>query len=208
MLPIIAVIGEMKNINKDVLLLLKDDTIKDEALKIRVQTTDDKVKQMLLWSTICSVWSYLVFIVVIIRIYVNFHGQHALWLFGSLAAMYTLMAVFIWFAWKNIARQQSHFHFATRSYFKYQANKLTCQRKLIVLYLLEYGLLLSIAGIFFLWEVPRGLSILLKLTIPVSAVTYVLGIYFLFSLTRQIRKFKAIQQQVSEAVYNKNINQN
>jgi hypothetical protein len=198
----------VKSVNRNVLLLLKDDTIKDEELKIRIKTLDDKVGQMLLWSTICSVWSYLVFIVVIIRIYLNFHGQHALWLIGSLAAMYTLMGLFIWFAWKNIARKQSNFHFATRSYFNHQVDKLTCQRKLIALYLLEYGLLLSVAGLFFLCDVPHGLPLLLRLTIPVSIVTYGLGIYFLFSFTRQIRKFKTMKQQVSEIIFKENINQN
>jgi len=118
------------------------------------------------------------------------------------------MGLFIWFSWKNITRKQNLFHFASRSYFNYRAGKLSGQRKLIALYLLEYGLLLCIAGLFFLWDVPHGLPLLLKLTLPVSVVTYVLGIYFLFSFSRQIRKLKTMQQQMSEAVYMKNINQN
>ncbi|MDB5086020.1 MAG: hypothetical protein JWR09_14, partial [Mucilaginibacter sp.] len=76
-----------KTINKQISLILEDDVLKDDEFKAKIQQLDHKVQQMLLWSTLCSVWSYLVLIVVIARIYVSFHGKHPALLIGSLVFM-------------------------------------------------------------------------------------------------------------------------
>jgi hypothetical protein len=187
----------MENVKKNVQLLLKDDRIQDKDLKAKIQLLDDKVQQMLLWSTICSVWSYLVLIMVIIRIYGSFNGKHPVLLMSTMISMYVLMGLLIFFAWKGITCKRSHFSVASKTYILYQINKLSGQRKLISFHLLEYALLLGVASIFFFLDVKNGLSFLLKLTAPVSMITYVLGIYFIINFTRQMKKLELINRQIN-----------
>jgi hypothetical protein len=196
-----------KTINKHISLILEDDVLKDEAFKAKIQQLDNKVQQMLLWSTICSVWSYLVLIVVIARIYASFHGKHPALLIGSLVFMYILMGTLIWFAWKSMTYKRSNFYAASKSHLKYQVSKLCGQRKLVSYYLLEYGLLLGISSMFFFADFQHGLSLLLKLTAPVSILTYVIGIYFIVNFTRQMKKLELIERQLNH-ISMANINKN
>jgi hypothetical protein len=188
-----------KAVNKNVSLTLKDDVLKDEGFKAKVQRLDYKVQQMLLWSTLCSVWSYLVLIIVIARIYASFHGKHPVLLVASLIFIYVLMGILIWVAWKGMTYKRSYFYAASKSHIKYQLSKLSGQRKLISYYLLEYGLLLAISSVFFCTGVQHGLTLLLKLTAPVSILTYVLGIYFIINFTGQMKKLELIERQVNHA---------
>ena len=196
-----------KTINKQISLILEDDVLKDEEFKAKIQQLDNKVQQMLLWSTICSVWSYLVLIVVIVRIYASFHGKHPVLLIGSLVFMYILMGILIWFAWKSMTYKRSNFYTASKSHLKYQVSKLSGQRKLVSYYLLEYGLLLGISSMFFFADFQHGLSLLLKLTAPVSILTYVIGIYFIVNFTRQMKKLELIERQLNH-IFMANISKN
>jgi hypothetical protein len=198
----------LKNVNKNVSLISKDDIIKDENLKAKIQSLDDKVQQMLLWSTICSVWSYLVLIIVIARIYNSFHGQHPVLLVCSLVLMYIFMGILIWIVWKGMAGNHGSFYTVSKSHLNYQVAKLTGQRKLTSFYLLEYALLMAVSSVFFFMDIKHGLTLLLKITTPVSIITYVLGIYFIIKFTRQMKKLQLMSQQVSDAGLTKNFRQN
>ncbi|MDP9075868.1 MAG: hypothetical protein M3O71_00445 [Bacteroidota bacterium] len=199
---------KLKSVNKNVSLRQKDDIIKDEDLKAKIRNQDDKVQQMLLWSTICSVWSYLVLIVVIARIYNSVHGNHPGLLIGSMVVIYVMMGILIWFAWKGMSNSSSHFYATSRSHLKYQLNKLSGQRRLITFYLIEYALLLGTSSIFFFTDISNGLPLLLRLTAPVSILTYVLGIYFVVKFTRQMKKLEIMNRQVNHAAFLKDFRQN
>jgi len=196
-----------KTINKQISLILEDDVLKDEEFKAKIQQLDNKVQQMLLWSTICSVWSYLVLIVVIARTYASFHGKHPALLIGSLVSIYILMGILIWFAWKGMTYKRSRFYATSKSHLKYQVSKLSGQRKLVSYYLLEYGLLIGISSVFFFADFQHGLSLLLRLTAPVSILTYVIGIYFIVNFTRQMKKLELIERQLNH-IFMANISKN
>ncbi|WP_461448767.1 hypothetical protein [Mucilaginibacter sp.] len=196
-----------ENISKKLLLYFKEDIATDDELKLKLKSIDDKVQQMLLWSTLCSVWSYLILIISIARIYSSFKGVHTLMLIGSLISMYLLMGILIYFVWKGMTYKRSYFYYANKTYLKYQLNKLSAQRKLISLYLVEYAVLLGVASIFFFRDINHGLSYLLKITAPVSFITYVIGLYFISNSTKQIKSLELVHRQIND-LYVKSINSN
>ena len=196
-----------QNSRKTTLLHFKEDIVEDDELKLKLKIIDDKVEKMLLWSTLCSVWSYLILIVTIGRIYSGFKGEHTILLVSSMVCMYLLMGVLIYFVWKGMTYQRSYFYYASKTYLKYQLNKLSAQRKLISLYLLEYALLLSVASIFFFIDIKHGLGFLLKITAPVSIITYVLGLYFISNFTKQMKRLELVHRQINH-LYVKNLHSN
>ena len=200
--------SRLKNVNKGVQLVFEDDVIKDDDLKATVNKLDDKVQHMLLWSTICSVWSYLVLIVIIARIYASFNGKHQAWLISVLMLIYVLMGALIWFAWKGTANKQSCFYTTSKSFLRSQVNKLAKQRRLTAYYLLEYGLLLGVASIFFLSDISNGAALLFRLTAPVSIVTYVLGLYFIGNFTRQMKRLDLVERQLNHLQIERTFNAN
>src|ERR1700748_864805 len=117
--------GNGEGVKNKVSLILKDDIIKNEDFKIKVQRLDHKVQKMLLYSTLCAVWSYLVLIIIIARIYSSFHGKHQALLIASLIFMYLLMGILIWYVWKSLNYNRSYFYAASKSHIKYQLSKLT-----------------------------------------------------------------------------------
>ena len=74
--------------------------------------------------------------------------------------------------------------------------RLVAQRKLIVFYLIEVTLSLALASAFFFAD-HKGLFSLLKLTAPVTIVTYILGLYFIVAFTSQIKKFSRMGVQAN-----------
>jgi hypothetical protein len=199
--------GNGEGVKEKISLILKGDIIKNEDFKIKVQRLDNKVQKMLLWSTLCAVWSYLVLIIVIARIYSSFHGKHQALLIASLIFMYLLMGILIWFVWKSINYKRSHFYAASKSHIRYQLDKLTGQRKLITCYMTEYSVILLVSSAFFLLDFEHGMSALLKITAPVSIMTYTLGIYFLANFTKQMKKLKLIEKQIDQVLMG-NLNKN
>ncbi|ASU32009.1 hypothetical protein [Mucilaginibacter xinganensis] len=188
----------LKNVRNNVLLCLNNDTIGDEELKVKIDKLDDKVQQMLLWSTICAVWSYMFLILAIARVYSSFKGDHTILLVSSLVLMYVLMGVLIYFVWKGITFKSSYFNSVSRAYLSNQIQKLSGQRKLVSYYLLEYGLLLAVASLFFFLDIKNGVSYMLKLTAPVSIITYGLGLYFIANFTRQMKALDLVQRQLNK----------
>ena len=193
----------VENAKKDVVLLNTDDVIKDEELKAKINKLDDKVQQMLLWSTLCAVWSYLVLIVVIARIYSTLNGKHVILLVCSLLLMYVFIGALIYFVWRSMTLKKLPVFITTKSYLIYQVDKLLHQRKLISCYLLEYALILAISSIYFFTGIKNGLPQLLKLTAPVSLVTYVVGFYFIASFTRQMKKLELMKAQFDQLLVSK-----
>ena len=196
--------GKIKN---RTLIHLNEDIIKNEELKAVIGRLDDKVQRMLLWSTISSVGSYLVFILVIVRIYSNLNGKHALLLVTSLFLIYILAGILIFFIWEGIKRTRSHFHVSSVGHLNYQITMLFYQRKLISCYLLEYASLLTIAGIFFYLDFQHGLVLLFKFTAPVSFITYVFGFYFIGVFTRKMERLRHRKKQINQE-FVENISQN
>ncbi|WP_428329336.1 hypothetical protein [Mucilaginibacter sp.] len=190
--------NNFETVKRNAVLLLKDDIIKDEGFKEKIRVLDGRVHKMLLWSTLSSVWSYLILIVTIGRIYASFNGKHTLLLFGCMLIMYLGIGVLIYLVWKGMSYNRSYFYFASKTYLKYQIQKISGQRKLISCYLLEYFLLLAVAGGFFYMDIKNGLSSLLTLTAPVSLITYGIGIYFIAVFTMQIRKLNFLHQKINE----------
>ncbi len=188
-------------------LLLTDDTIKDGDFKERIRQLDDKVHKLLFWSALSAVWSYLILIVIISRIYARFNGTRVQLMTCCLLAMYILMGVLIYAVWKDIKYNRSYFYYASKSYLNYQVGKLRGQRKLIVCYLLEYSLLLLIAGVFFYVDVPNGLTGLFRLTAPVSLLTYGCSCYFIANFTKQIRELNMLHGKIN-ALYTAHLNLN
>ena len=198
---------DMGKIKNRTLIHLNEDIIKNEELKAVISRLDDKVQRMLLWTTISSVGSYLVFILVIVRIYSNLNGKHALLLAASLFLIYILVGVLIFFIWEGIKRTRSHFHVPSVSHLNYQITMLFYQRKLISCYLLEYASLLTTAGIFFYLDFQHGLVLLFKITAPVSFITYVFGFYFIGVFTRKMERLRHRKKQINQE-FVENISQN
>jgi hypothetical protein len=199
--------GDMGKIKNRTLVHLNEDIVKNEELKATISKLDDNVQKMLLWTTISSVGSYLVFIMVIIRIYSSLNGKHLLLLAGSLFLIYILTGILIFFVWKGIKRTRSHFHVPSPGYLTYQITMLFYQRKLISCYLLEYASLLTVVGISFYLDFQHGLVLLFKLTAPVSFITYVLGFYFIGVFTRKMERLRLRKRQINQA-FVENISQN
>jgi hypothetical protein len=183
-----------------VFLNLKKDLVKEKELKLQLKNIDAKAQQMLLWSTLSSVWSYLILIVTICRIYAGFKGAHALLLIICMVVTYLLLGVLIYRIWKGMDYKRSYFYYASKTYLNYQIIKLSGQRKLILLYLLTYGSLLVVAGIFFFYDVENGLIYLLKVTAPVSIITSVFGIYFVSNFTKQIRNLELVHNKINQHI--------
>jgi hypothetical protein len=198
---------KLKDDNRDTMFLLKDDVLRDEALQSKIKELDHKAQQLLLWSTLCSLFSYLVLIVVIARIYLNYKGQHPVLLTLTLLFMYAAMAILIFATWKSIANHRRNFFSAAKSHIKYQISKLSGQRKLMGYYLLEYSALIGISCCFFFSGIEHGMPLLIRLTAPVSIMTYILGFYFMASFTKQIKKLQEAEKQADKEFFD-NINRN
>jgi hypothetical protein len=196
-----------ESIRKKILVHLHDDLVEDGHLKNKLKELDDKVQKMLLWSTLCSIWSYLILIVTIARIYSSFKGAHTMLLISSLISMYILMGVLVYFVWKGMTYKRSYFYYTSKTYLKYQLSKLAAQRKMISLYLVEYALLLGVSSIFFFLDIKDGLGFLLKITAPVSVITYVLGLYFIANFTKQMKGLELAHRQINQ-LYVRNLHLN
>src|ERR1700748_1357980 len=99
-----------ENVKRNIILLCTDDVIKNEEFKAKVRVLDRKVQRMLMWSTLCAVWSYLILIVTIARIYANFNGRHLTLLLGIMLVIYGIMGWLIYFVWKGMDYNKSCFH--------------------------------------------------------------------------------------------------
>jgi hypothetical protein len=198
---------KIKDANRDTMFRLKDDVLRDEILKSKIKDLDHKAQQLLLWSTLCSIFSYLVLIVVIARIYLSFKGQHPILLTLTLLFMYAAMAILIFTTWRSTASNRRNFYSVAKSHIKYQISKLSGQRKLMAYYLLEYSALIGISCCFFFSGIQHGVPLLIRLTAPVSIVTYILGCYFMVSFTKQIKKLQEAEKQ-ADNIFFENINRN
>jgi hypothetical protein len=140
---------ETKSVHQKHSALLKHDVLMDEALKERVKNLDRNAQQLLLWSTLCCLFSYLALIVVIARSYLSFKGQHPVLLTSTLLFMYIAIGILIFATWRSMAGNRGIFYISAKSHIKYQLSKLSGQRKLIAYYLLEYSALIGISCCFF-----------------------------------------------------------
>jgi hypothetical protein len=194
---------EAKGISGNITGQGKDDVLRDEVLKTRIRDIDNKAQKLLLWSTLCCLFSYLVLIVVIARIYLSFKGQHPVLLTLALLFMYIAIGILIFATWRGMASNRGSFYIAAKSQIRYQINKLSGQRKLITYYLLEYSALIGVSCCFFLSGIQHGLLLLIRLTAPVSIMTYVLGFYFINSFTKQIEKLQTMEKQTEQLFLDK-----
>lgn len=187
---------KLKTLNQHLSALLKADEQGDGDIKEKILQLDYRVQQMLLWSNIAVILSYLLLIAVVARIYGSYSGKHSVLLICSLILIYVLLAIYLFVVWKSLAYQRIHFKRASKAYLNYQISKLGGQRKLISVYLLIYGLILCISCLFFFIDIHNGITLLFKLTAPVSLMTYIFGLYFIISFTDQKKKLDKLDKQI------------
>jgi len=60
---------------------------------------------------------------------------------------------------------------------------------------------------FFFIDIKGGLGFLLKITAPVSIITYVLGLYFIANFTKQMKSLELAHRQINQ-LYVKNLHSN
>jgi hypothetical protein len=195
-----------QNINKNILVHLTNDAADDSEFKLKLQSLDARVQKMLLWSTICSLWSYSILFVVIARIYPVYIGIHSFMLITSTVLIYLLMGVPVYQLWKGIHYKRSYYYCTRKSHLNYQDGQLSVQRKFIILYLLLYTLLLAAVSLFFL-SALGGLILLLKITTAVNIITYASGLYFIANFTKLLKQLQCLHRQLNQ-LYIQNFNSN
>jgi hypothetical protein len=199
---------ERIKIEKSSLLHSRVDLTDNTEAKGKIHLLDGKVHQMLLWSNICAVWSYLILIIMIARLYSNLHGKHPFLMQGSLVTMYILLGILLFVSWKNSAYEHPQFKKASKTYLNYRIKTLAGQCKQISFYLLIYAVILGLASGFFFWDIKHGLSIILKITAPVSIATYLLGIYFIIKFNIQRKRLELLDRRIDHMMFMEKVSQN
>lgn len=181
-------------------------SVKDEIN--RIKDLDKKVQGMLLWSTVFALWSYLILIFRIFKIYASFRGSHSGLLTVVLLLIYGLFGGIIFAVWQGIKYKGTVFNKVSKTYLNYQIAKLQGQRRLISIYLLAYAVLLLGSCIFFFYDVRNGLPALFSATIPIGLLAYCLGLYFIVKFSAQKRKLDDLERKVSHVYIMDKITQN
>jgi hypothetical protein len=184
-----------KNLNKSFLALMDAEEHDVEDIKEEIKKQDGKIQQMLLWSNISAVWSYLILVLVIVRFYGSLLGKHSILLFGSLFIMYILLAIYMYVVWKGTAYQKIYVKKKSEAYLEHHMKKLSGQCKIISVYLIIYAVLLIISSAFFYMDINNGITLLFKITAPLNLITYIAGIYFIIAFTVQKRKLDILNKQ-------------
>ena len=173
----------------------KTSMVKENRLKANVEPPDHKYRRLLLSSVICSTLSYSVLVLLIARAYQDAAGKHLEWLLAGQGWIVIVMGSLKFHMWRHINSGQIRFGRIV-SLIGCNVVRLVAQRKLIVFYLIEVTLSLALASAFFFAD-HKGLFSLLKLTAPVTIVTYILGLYFIVAFTSQIKKFSRMGVQAN-----------
>jgi hypothetical protein len=159
---------------------------------IKIKTLDHKVQRMLFWTNIVVLCGDKIQIIMILRLYASQNGKYITLLTTLLALVYVAFGVLFFYKWKLMAHHGQQLHMGAKAYLNYQLTKFSSQRKLIFLYVLAYSILLGIAVAFFMADPAHGLQALFQITLPVSIITYVMGIYFMISFTMKKSNLKQL----------------
>ena len=176
----------------------KLDEGQNESIKSRILKLDDKLRQMLLWSNICTLLACIQMVFTVARIYSTFTGKHPVFLALTLVITILLFAVFLYFKWKTIAYEGNGLKKASKTRLYYQVAKLNGQRKLLSGYLLAYSLAIIILGVFFWQGIHDGLTLLFKSTAPLNLIVYCLGFNLMMNFTRQMCKLEILEKKADQ----------
>ena len=171
---------------------------RNESIRSRILKLDDKLQQMQLWSSICTLFACIQMVFTVARIYSTFSGKHPVLLALTLVVIILLFAVFLYFKWKDVAYNDGGLKKAGKAYLNYQVIKLNCQRRLLSGYLIAYSLAIIILGVCFWQGFHDGLTHLFKSTAPVNLVIYGLGFYFMMNFARQKGKLEILEKQAGQ----------
>ena len=169
---------------------------------------DNKLQRMLLWSNACTLLASIQIVFSIAKIYASFSGKSTGLLATCLVLITLVFGAFLYFKWKNLDYHHNHINAGNKQHISFQVNKLNKQLRFISVYLIIYSLMLWVSSLFFYLDVRNGLTLLFKLTFPVSLVIYVSGFYFMFGFTRQISEPKLLNKQLCRIGILKQVNQN
>ncbi len=170
--------------------ILKDEIRKDEFLQVEFKEQDKKFRKALLFCAILAGYSYLGLTITTINSYLNSGGKHIAYLAAMLASLELLAGLITYYVWKSSPFNIKRYYISSRSYLIYGINKLSAQLQLAVVFLSGYSLLLTASVIFVSLEIKDGLPALLKRTMPVAAVTYILWLFLIVNLWKKLKKLK------------------
>jgi hypothetical protein len=197
-----------KSERKGVASFTMGDTLKNDNADIKIKTLDHKVQRMLFWSNIAVLCGYEMQIVMILRIYASQNGKHVTLLTVALILVYVAFGALFFYQWKRMAHHGPQYHMGAKAYLNYQLTKFSSQCKLIFLYVLAYSILLGTTIAFFMADTAHGLQALSGITLPVSAITYIMGIYFMINFTMKKNNLKRLIAKIDHITAMEKVSQN
>ena len=177
----------------------KVEPVEQGNIKEEIELLNDGLQQKLLWSNIGAVWSYLLLVLVIVRLYGNYFKGDSLVITFGLFLMYALLGLLMYVVWKSIAYQKVYIKSRSKLYLKVHFQRLVSHSRTISVYLLLYWVLLAITSVIFFMDMHNGISVIFKVTTPLNLICYLAGIFLIIILSIQQRKLDVLHKNLEKA---------
>ena len=110
----------------------------------------------------------------------------------SLGAIYALLAILLWFAWKDTFNKKP----GSSNVESDSLNSLISKNKKLSYRLMIYATSFVVANIFFFLDNKEGLTLILKLSTPLGVIAFLAGIYFITKFKDQERDLQSYGRPV------------
>lgn len=151
-----------------------------------------RIQCLLIFSNICALYSYIFLIMVVARLYACFEGKQRFLMLESLGAIYALLAILLWFAWKDTFSKEPD----SSNVESDNLNSLISKNKKLSYCLMVYATSFVAANIFFFLDHKGGLTLILKLSTPLGVIVFLAGIYFITKFKGQERDLQSYGRPV------------
>jgi len=131
-------------------------------------------------------------------VYLAFREQFRWPFTASIAAMNTLILVYIFVSWKSYAFKKENLECSSTGYISYQLDKLKWQRKTVTLYTWVYLVLLWLSLVMYISEVAAKGTVLFQCVAVLVVTTYVLGVHLWYRYKKQQKVLAEIDEMITD----------